>query len=413
MSAPTASELRGLIDAVWSQYKALVERRDEVAADCLRIRDYIDAQVRTVEALNADFDKFRLERARNHSHPVAHDALPHPSPRPDESDASQRPWEVQMMGSLDRQLSITLGDEFEIPGMIASTAFSPDGSSLAIGSDRFLRVYNMDREKWDLLYSLDEADGVGPNHIRSIAWRADNSMIICGAEDGKVRVFQVADQKLVTTFEGARGVVSQIVLSNSHNCFVTASHAGLLQIFHMRDFASIAQLASDSAPQGQATSIAISPDDRLIAVGHTEGQVALWDAASHRLMVVQKCHKSGVSAVQFLPLQNRLATGSWDATIKIWNLNLQNGEPALELWKSLDGHSGSLVSFAVDPTGRFLLSGSRDGSAKLTFTKTGTMVYDVVGHTNPITSVAFRPSGGKFCTGAADGVLRIWSAGPA
>jgi WD40 repeat protein len=402
---PTPSELRSLFAAVCYQYERLSDARDRVALDCSHIHEYVEDQLRQVEALNADFDKIRLELARRRSKPVADRARTTLSP---ELEPPAPEWQVRVLGSLDDAFIIELTHIFEIPRIIACTAFSRDGSRLAIGADRLVRVYDIEHDTWDLVHEFGEANDP-PKHIRCMAWTIDNSKLICGVEDGHVKVFQMGCQRPVSTIEVGNLAISQIVVSNSHDFLLTTSFDGSLRIFQIPEFVAIAQLRSPSAPSTEALCAAISRDDRLIAVGHGDGHICLWDSSSHKLILSQMCHKSGISAVLFLPLQNGLATGSYDMTIKIWNLNLKNREPGLELWKSLLRHTGSVLSLALDPTGQYLLSGSKDRSAILTSTRTGIMGYNMLGHENPVTSVAYSPSGRQFCTASADGVVWLWS----
>jgi len=73
--------------------------------------------------------------------------------------------------------------------------------------------------------------------------------------------------------------------------------------------------------------------------------------------------------LELLPsvLMDRLASGSWDKTIKVWNLH--NGE-----LRTLSGHTNLVLTIAISPDGQTLISGSRDKTAKIWKLSTGSLI---------------------------------------
>src|SRR5262249_3386569 len=62
-----------------------------------------------------------------------------------------------------------------------------------------------------------------------------------------------------------------------------------------------------------------SHDDRLLAAGHGDGRVFVWDVERGRLASVLQGHTSPVIYCQFAPEGHLLATASWDGTSRLWN----------------------------------------------------------------------------------------------
>jgi len=68
------------------------------------------------------------------------------------------------------------------------------------------------------------------------------------------------------------------------------------------------------------TCLAFSADARLLAVGNdTDATIHLWEVASGRLRGVLSGHRLPVTALEFSPDGKRLASGSLDATVLIWD----------------------------------------------------------------------------------------------
>ncbi|CDR97010.1 WD domain, G-beta repeat containing protein, putative [Babesia bigemina] len=71
---------------------------------------------------------------------------------------------------------------------------------------------------------------------------------------------------------------------------------------------------------GYAIRPTCSPDGRYVASGDVRGRVFLWDWRTCRNLVTLPGHKSVTMDCQWHPLQpSRLATCSWDGTIKLWD----------------------------------------------------------------------------------------------
>jgi guanine nucleotide-binding protein G(I)/G(S)/G(T) subunit beta-1 len=68
------------------------------------------------------------------------------------------------------------------------------------------------------------------------------------------------------------------------------------------------------------TSLAVSKSGRIVFCGHSDGSVLAYDVLSDKgpAFVLQGAHDRNVSCIGVAPQGNALATGSWDANIKIW-----------------------------------------------------------------------------------------------
>jgi len=103
---------------------------------------------------------------------------------------------------------------------------------------------------------------------------------------------------------------------------------------------------------GEVTSVAFSPDGKRLASASYDQTVKLWDAGTGQEIRTLKGHTDAVHCVAFSPDGKRLASASADKTVKVWDTG--TGEETL----ILNGHSGTVSSVAFSPDAKRLASAS-------------------------------------------------------
>ena len=155
------------------------------------------------------------------------------------------------------------------------------------------------------------------------------------------------------------------------------------------------------------SSVTFSPDGKRIATGTFDNTICLWDAET-RLQLGSPLtgHTNFVTSVAFSPDGKRIASGSDDNAICMWD-----AETGLQLGSPLTGHTDWVTSVAFSPDRKRIASGSRDKTICLWDAETGLQLGSpLTGHTHRVTSVAFSPDGKRIASGSNDRTICLWDA---
>ena len=167
---------------------------------------------------------------------------------------------------------------------------------------------------------------------------------------------------------------------------------------------------------GRVNCVAFSPDSRLIASGgqsrvpmgrsyKTVAELRIWDAESKEEVVALNGHTSAVTSVAFSPDGRRIASGSWDKTVKVWSTRT---------WQetcTFKGHSVRVLSVAFSPDGRRIVSGGSEldrksvkyniiSELKVWDATSGQELLNLQGHCGRVHNVVFSPDGKRIISGS-------------
>jgi WD40 repeat protein len=150
------------------------------------------------------------------------------------------------------------------------------------------------------------------------------------------------------------------------------------------------------------SSVAFSPDGQRIVTGSYDQTAKVWEVASGRELLTLKGHRRRIFSVAFSPDGQRIITGS--DTAKVWEA--ASGRELLTLY----GHSDAIGSVGFSPDGQRIVTGSVDKTAKVWEAASGRELLTLQGHSDLIQSVAFSPDGQRIVTGSDDQTAKVWEA---
>lgn len=115
-------------------------------------------------------------------------------------------------------------------------------------------------------------------------------------------------------------------------------------------------------------------------------------------------HTDKVTYVAWNPNGNRIASASWDNTVKIWDPTTGN------IVHTLIGHKQWVNHIAWSPDGKFVASASGDKTVKIWDASTGALLHTLTGHTSWVTYVSWSPDGTRVAAASGDKTANVWDA---
>ena len=94
-------------------------------------------------------------------------------------------------------------------------------------------------------------------------------------------------------------------------------------------------MATVRLENANAISVIPAPDGRRLATGSLDFTIKLWDTTTGEEVFTLRGHTAGVLRVAFSPDGRRLASGSIDRTVRVWDTS----EPAAGAWLRREAES--------------------------------------------------------------------------
>jgi WD40 repeat protein len=141
-------------------------------------------------------------------------------------------------------------------------------------------------------------------------------------------------------------------------------------------------------------SAAFSPDGRQIISGSWDQTIKLWDIATGRIIRTFEENTSHVYSVAFSPDGRQILSGS-DGFVKLWDKATGNGI------RTFYGDLRQVYSIAFSPDGRQILASS--GNTIIWDVATGREIRKFTG-----TRATFSPDGRQILSASLDGIIRLW-----
>ncbi|EDM79940.1 WD-repeat protein [Plesiocystis pacifica SIR-1] len=232
--------------------------------------------------------------------------------------------------------------------------FDDAGERLASTSiDHTLRLWNATTGELEHTLDLDELDAT------TIDFEPGGARLVSGMSDGSVHIYDAETGALRAQLDGHRGKVLTLVRAPDGRTLATGADDGTVRLWPSEDPRDTLELAGH---RQAVWSIDFDARGERMVTASLDGEARVWAVADGAFLYTLRGHAEGLWAARFLP-DGRAITASQDNTIRIWP-SPEPGRPNPEAALVLSGHSNAVTKLVITRDGRWLLSGSMDGSVK-------------------------------------------------
>ena len=290
-----------------------------------------------------------------------------------------------------------------------NVCWSPDGDQLASASwDKTVKI-------WDRATGLAKHDLEHSAEVRSVSWSPDGLHLASGAIYGTVTVWNATTGSLEKTFQGSVNCYAWVDWSSDGQWLASLGADGKIRIW---DFESGREMVFPGASAGGIETVRLSRGGEHFAdgVGHI---VRVWDLISSDGKPRElEGNAGGVAGIgrscnspdgrRFITGGRRFITGiDDDCTVLMWDAS------TVKCTHILRGHSRNVTAADWSPDGERIATVGMDGKLKIWDSATGRTTLTLQGKDSMVFGVRWSPDGRSIATVGDHKTITIWDASKA
>jgi len=197
-------------------------------------------------------------------------------------------------------------------GAVTSVSFRPDGRFLAVtGREKALCIYDTNTLALAKEISCPCSDN------RTVVFSPDGSRLTVAGRNGVIRIWDVSTGAKIVDIDGHRRRVRSLAFSPTGLRLASAGEGRFLRIWNSET--GKLEVAIQHIPT-KTLAIVFTAEDQL-ATGGSDNVVYHWDLQRRAARYQLVGHTGSVASLACDRGQGVLVSGSFDTTIRLWNLN--------------------------------------------------------------------------------------------
>ena len=250
--------------------------------------------------------------------------------------------------------------------------------------------------------------------VYTAVFSSDGQYLAAGTSEGAIYLWRTADQQLIQVIQAHKQAVKQLAFAqrttaegDQHLVLASVSDDKRVGFWSLAEQGRVrwyVHLAH--AEQGPLTAVGLRPDGQRVTSVDIDGHVFVWDVSDHK--DAQFVHHFTTAFTRFRLVGfsadgQTMAVGHREGTVQLWQAATGEAGPLLA------GTTGLIFSLALSGDGRMLVTGGRDGHLCLWALPAGQLQQVIETQAGAIHVLAFSPDGKFLASGHGDMVIRLWT----
>lgn len=241
---------------------------------------------------------------------------------------------IYSMNTFDNKYTLKISD-----AKITSISINQEGTWIAFGSKYLGQLLVWEWKSESYIYKQQ-------GHfydITTIAYSPDSSQIASGAMDGRIKVWNTSNASCIITFNEHKSKITEIKYApNKPSVLVSASLDGTVRAYDLIKYRNFRVMTTPKVTQ--FTCVGIDYCGEIVAAGSMDPYIVyVWNLRTGDLVDQVTGHTAPISCIAFSANKDMIATGSWDNTVKLWELYSKKG--IAETYE----HNSKILAVSISP----------------------------------------------------------------
>ena len=243
-------------------------------------------------------------------------------------------FSIYSMNNFENNYSLKISD-----AKISSLSINPSGKWIAFGSKYLNQLFVWEWKSETYIYKQQGH----MNDINLIAFSPEGGQLASGAEDGRIKVFDISSSNCLITFTEHTGKITGLQYAlNKSNLLISSSLDGTIRAYDLIKYKNFRIMTTPK--QTQLICCSVDYSGEIVAAGSLDTyNIFVWSIKTGDLIDVLNGHTGPVSCLAFSHINDILVSGSWDNTVKMWELYTKKG--ISETYE----HNSKITAIALSP----------------------------------------------------------------
>ncbi|KAF2868588.1 WD40-repeat-containing domain protein [Massariosphaeria phaeospora] len=275
---------------------------------------------------------------------------------------------------------------------VFAARFDPTGQFIASGSgDRNILLWRST--------GTCENHGILAGHkqaILDLRWSRDSKVLWSASADKTLASWDVQTGERLRRHFGHDEVINCMdSVKRGAEVLVSGSDDGCIGIWDARTKNGMSLIQTDFP----VTAIAVSEDGTQVFSGSIDNDIQVWDVRNRKIMFSLLGHNDTITSLELSPDHNTLLSNSHDSTVRTWDI--RPFAPVERSIRTYDGAPGgqdhNLLKASWDKKGERIAAGSGDQTIAIWNAQTGKLLHKLPGHRGAVNDVRFSPGDEPLC----------------